>query len=613
LKETRVNDNSNRTDDSIDSPADTVGTSERQGNFKPLRVWPAVLLLVAMAATKFLPTFAEEESMALMVIMILGPVVCSLLILVWWLAGSRATAMERIVGLVGILCFAFLAAALADHTMRGPGMIVLLVPLGMAAFSLAAILFKQHLSFKRTIISLLVAACGFGFVALLRSDGMWGNGKLSLYWRWSESAEEKLVASRSTESNLASESISEQNFDSWLANSEWPQFRGSNGHSEHTGVKFSTDWSTKKPKLIWKVPIGPGWSSFVVAGNLLFTQEQLGEHEMVACYAADTGKEIWKQQIKARFFDPLGGPGPRATPTLADGKLFVQGADGLLQRLDPKTGEVVWSQDLKEVADRLPPTWGFSSSPLLIDSLVIVHAGGAEDKGIFAFNVEDGTVVWSAESGDHSYSTPNRVEIGGVEYVIMLTNAGLNVLDPLTGDSRLNYQWKYSGYRATQPRVVGNNSVLLPTQELGTRRIQITSASSATDSMSELIATEEWTSPHLKPDFNDFVVHEDHAFGFTGAIFTCVGLSDGKRKWKGGRYGKGQVFLLADSALLLVVSESGEILLVKADPESHQELAKFQALEGRTWNHPVVIGNRLYIRNSQEAACYELPVAEGNE
>jgi hypothetical protein len=116
---------------------------------------------------------------------------------------------------------------------------------------------------------------------------------------------------------------------------------------------------------------------------------------------------------------------------------------------------------------------------------------------------------------------------------------------------------------------------------------------------------EVWTSRRLKADFNDLVIHEGHAYGFDGAIFSCVDLQTGDLKWRGGRYGKGQVVLLEDSGLLLVAGERGRVFLLNADPAELIELGSFQAIEGKTWNHPVVVGDRLYLRNAQQAACYQ--------
>jgi outer membrane protein assembly factor BamB len=352
--------------------------------------------------------------------------------------------------------------------------------------------------------------------------------------------------------------------------------------------------------------VGPAWSSFAVAGDLLFTQEQRGPKEVVVCLHADSGQEIWSQAIETRFYDPLGGPGPRATPTLADGGLFVTGATGAVMRLDPTTGAIVWKQELQTVAARQLPMWGFAASPLVTRGLVIVYAGGEGDKGVLAFEAKDGRLRWSAAAGNDSYSSPQLNTIAGEELVLMLTNEGLRMLEPATGALRLNYEWKFAGYRALQPHLLEDDTLLLPTgMGTGTRAIRITKTGS------QLAAEERWTSRSLKPDFNDFVTYQSHAYGFDGGSFCCIDLKTGERKWRGGQYGKGQVLLLESSGLLLVLSEQGRVFLLRTDPNAHVELASFVALEGKTWNHPVVVANRLYVRNSQEAACYELSLATG--
>lgn len=582
---------------------DELNSAESQPRFKALRVWPVVVLLTIMASLKLLPLIIETESMVVLVASILGPMLAGVLVLLWWITFSRANGTERLVGLLGAMAAAVLVYLMIDPTMQGPGMILIGIPLGTAAFGVAAILLRNNLSFNRTILAVLASLVGFGFTTTLRNDGMWGHGQLDLDWRWNESPEEAMLAARESTPESAIPNVDEQQLETWLSNPEWPQFRGPEGDGRYPGENISSNWTTP-PQLIWKTAVGPGWSSFVVSGNLLFTQEQHGEQESVVCYSADEGKEIWKQQINQRFFDPLGGPGPRATPTLANGMLFAQSALGDLQRLDPKTGEVVWSVDIKQVAGSELLTWGFSSSPLVVGDNVVVYAGGDGDKGVLAFNVNSGELNWSAKAGNHSYSSPQLETVDGRKCILILSNDGLNMIDPDTGAALLDYEWKHSSYRATQAHVIDGASILIPTQELGTRRIKVTSSETG------FTAAEEWTSRRLKPDFNDFVIFENHAYGFDGRIFICIDLDTGERTWKGGRYGKGQVLLLADSGLLLVASENGEVVLIKADPAKRNEVAKFQALEGRTWNHPVVIGDRLYVRNSQEAACFLLPTSQ---
>jgi hypothetical protein len=574
-----------------------------QSKFKTLRIWPAVLILLAMLACKLAPVVVPDATDATWMVAGFGPFLGGVALLIWWLTFSRSTWQERLLGLIVIVGGAAMILGVADKSMRGPGAVMLTVPMGMTVFGIATVLFSQLLTIKRTVIALLLTTIGFGYSALIRHDGVWGDFGNVYNWRWTKTQEDLFLAERG---NPILEPVSHElgeSFAAAIANPEWPGFRGADRSAIYRGPAISSDWDSHEPELIWKVSVGPGWTSFVVAGELLITQEQRGDEESVVCYDADTGEEVWIYSIKSRFEESLGGPGPRATPTLVNGQLFAYGANGNLVRLDPKTGARIWEAGVAKLAERRPPSWGFSSSPLVVGSSVIVHAGGTDDKGVFAFDVETGQVNWRAASGDHTYSSPQLSAINGNEFVVMLTNKGAEVLDPETGEIRLSYSWNTGGYRALQPTFVSADSFLLPTDGgNGIRCVRITS------NEGEMEATEVWTKTTMKTDFNDMVFYKDHLYGFDGAIFSCINAQTGERAWKGGRYGKGQVLLLENSGLLLVASEKGDAVLIKPDPSGHQEVAKFRAIEGKTWNHPVVVGDRLFIRNGQQAACYRLPL-----
>lgn len=567
-----------------------------------LRVWPAILLIVAIPILRALPHMVEKGPPNLWMAAAFGPLICSILILLWWLLLSRASWKERIVGFVGIILTTAIVGFLLHPSMLGPAIMVVTIPMGMAGFALGAIFLSRYLSTRRTLIAILCATCGLSYSLVLRNEGMWGDFKPEFLWRWNASPEEQLLAAKESEaakgiSNAAISETMKQISDDDLARPQWAGFRGNDRSGRLTGVTLEP-W-TSPPRELWRIRVGPAWSSFAVAGSLLFTQEQRGTDEVVTCYLADSGEEAWTQSIESRFSDPLGGPGPRATPTVADGAVFAMGAEGWLMRLEPRTGEVVWKQDLREIADRKPPMWGFASSPLVTHGNVVVHAGGTGKKGVLAFDVESGELSWSAVAGDHSYSSPQLCTIGETESIIILTNSGLLALDPATGKEQLDYDWSINEYRALQPAMLGAESVLIPTTGVGVRKVKFVRDEDG------LMGEEVW-STRMKPDFNDLVVHGGYAYGFDGAIFACFDMENGKRKWKGGRYGKGQVLAITDSDLLLVASEYGDVVLLKADPAGHAEVATFKAIEGKTWNHPVVVGNRLYIRNAQEAACYEI-------
>ncbi|MEO6742430.1 MAG: PQQ-binding-like beta-propeller repeat protein, partial [Chthoniobacteraceae bacterium] len=474
---------------------DPDGSSTAPAKVRCLRTWPALVLVAVMIVARYGPVYLEGGLSVYWMIAVFGPILCCLLLTIWWLTASRATWKERLFGFLGLIGALAVIVALADPTMRGPGTINLTAPMGMIAFALGATFLRSHRPTMRTGVAVLFALAGFAFSLLLRNEGMTGDYTMGLHWRWSQTPEALMLAGRKPDAASPVKRMDADQSTAALANSEWPGFRGADRAARSKAPQIATNWTSQPPKQLWKIPVGPGWSSFAVAGRLLFTQEQRGPKETVVCYDADTGREIWSHEIEARFDESLGGPGPRATPTLADGGLFVTGATGDFLRLNPVTGAVVWKQNLKAVAGREVPMWGFAASPLVTRSTVIVHAGGPGDKGLLGFDSTSGALRWSVADGNDSYGSPQLSTIAGEELVLMLTNEGLLLLDPATGKVRLNYKWKFGNYRCLQPAAVGDDTILLPTgMSTGTRAIRVTKANG------QLAAEELWTSRNLKPD-----------------------------------------------------------------------------------------------------------------
>jgi hypothetical protein len=311
-----------------------------------------------------------------------------------------------------------------------------------------------------------------------------------------------------------------------------------------------------------------------------------------------TGKPVWRHGDAARFFESNGGAGPRATPTLSDGRVYSFGATGILNALDADSGVVVWSRKVASDIGAAVPIWGFSSSPLVVDDLVIVAAEGR----LVAYDLASGDRRWLGPAGGSGYSSPQMLSIDGVAQILLLSGAGATSVAPATG--RLLWEHRWPGLPIVQPALIADGGILVSAGSgSGTRRISVAHTSGG------WTAEERWTSKGLKPYFNDFVVHNGHAFGFDDSILSCIDLKDGKRKWKGGRYGNGQLVLLSDQDLLLVLSEEGELALVGGTPGEFRELARFPAITGKTWNHPALAGNILLVRNAQEMAAFRLSPA----
>jgi outer membrane protein assembly factor BamB len=235
---------------------------------------------------------------------------------------------------------------------------------------------------------------------------------------------------------------------------------------------------------------------------------------------------------------------------------------------------------------------------LVVDGLVLVAVSGH----LAAYDLATGAPRWTAPARGVSYSSPHLATIDGVAQVLLLSSVGVASFAPADGKLLWEHAWK--GYPIVQPAVMADGNVLISvTDSSGTRRL------AAARGAEGWTVQERWTSNGLKPYFNDFVVHKGHAYGFDGSILACIDLEDGKRKWKGGRYGNGQLVLLADQDLLLVLTEDGELALVRATPDQFTEVARAPALDAKTWNHPVLVGDVLLVRNGQEMAAFRLSLA----
>jgi len=445
------------------------------------------------------------------------------------------------------------------------------------------------------MVATILLACGVWM--LVRTGGVTGDFQPDLAWRWEKNPEERLLA-QSDDEPMALPSAP----GAVETGAGWPSFRGPDRDGIIRGVRIETDWSASPPVELWRRPIGPGWSSFAVRGNLLYTQEQRGEDEVVSCYSVTTGEPVWRHRDTARFWESNGGAGPRGTPTLSDGRVYTFGGTGILNVLDARDGSIVWSRNAASDTDAKLPYWGFSSSPLVVDDLVIVAASG----NLVAYDLAIGDPRWFGQAaGGEGYSSPHLLTIEGIEQILQMSGDGATGVALADGTLLWEHQWP--GTPIVQPALTAAGDVLISTDERsGIRRIAVAHEPDG------WTIEERWTSKRLKPYFNDSVIHNGYAYGFDGPRLACIDVEDGMRKWKGGRYGRGQFVLLADQDLLLVLSEKGELALVEAVPGQFTEFARFPAIEGKTWNHPVLVGDILLVRNAQEMAAFRLSLAGGS-
>ncbi|HEX6183207.1 MAG TPA: PQQ-binding-like beta-propeller repeat protein, partial [Pyrinomonadaceae bacterium] len=337
-------------------------------------------------------------------------------------------------------------------------------------------------------------------------------------------------------------------------------------------------------------------SSFAVRGERFYTQEQRGAHEVVACYNAATGEPVWIHRDEARFYESNAGAGPRATPTLSGGRVYTLGATGILNALKADDGSVVWTRNAAADTKTKVPSWGFSGSPLLVGDVVIIAAGGT----LAAYDSATGEPRWVGETVGCCYSSPHRATLGGVAQVVLMNGPG--AFGVALADGKVLWQYQLpTGGRIVQPALTADGDLLLAQGEGGDLyRVAVAQREGG------WTVEERWTSNELKPYFSDFVVHEGHAYGFDNGKIACIDLKDGAGRWDGGSYGAGQLVLLPEQDVLLLVTEQGELALVSATPERFTELARVPAIKGKTWNHPVLVRDTLLVRNGEEMAAFRL-------
>jgi 3-methyladenine DNA glycosylase AlkD/outer membrane protein assembly factor BamB len=578
---------------------------------KTLLLWPAVVALAlywtAHVVVPRLETFyfigflAGLGSTALLAIFFLA----------WWWFGRRLPLRNRLYGFLLVVGCAIVVEPFCHRSIGWWGLLMSGLPIVMTAWVLWMMIAKKLPASWTVPGSVIVIALAFAYFPLIRMDGLDSNLRADVNWRWNPSSEDLFMAERSStgdaadhagESSRAAEAVT-------LRPGDWPEFRGPGRDGVIHGVTIATDWDTAPPRLVWRHRIGPAWSSVIVVAGRLYTQEQRGEQEAVVCYDTATGRELWAHQDVARFFEGVSGAGPRATPTFADGRIVALGATGILNCLDAGSSERRWYRNIVEDAGATPPQWGFSSSPLVTDGLVIVFAGGEWEKNLLAYRADTGEPAWTAPAGRTSYSSPQLVTLAGRRQCLMLSDYGLTAVDPASGAVLWKGGSEMSGApRTVQPQAVGPEQLLVGTYELAsTSLLDVKQEGNAWNPVPR------WTSKDLKPEFPDYVVHQGHAYGFDVSIFCCIDLASGKRCWKEGRYGRGQVVVLADQGVLLVTSESGEAILLATDPQRHKVLGRFRALDGKTWNHAVIAHGRLYVRNAEEIACYEVALARRDD
>ena len=379
----------------------------------------------------------------------------------------------------------------------------------------------------------------------------------------------------------------------------WTNFRGPKRDGRYDEATVSTNWPSTGLPVVWKQPVGVGYASFVVADGKAYTIEQRRSQEVVAAYDINNGRELWTQKWNAEFSDST-GDGPRATPTWEQGRVYALGATGELRCLDANNGSVIWGKNIlnDNSAKNLP--WAMAASPLIVDDKVIVLPGGGNGKSVVAYNKNTGAPVWKALGDPQAYVSPMLVELAGRRQIVVVSSYRVVGLAPENGALLWSYPWDTDmGINVSQPIMVDKNRFFISSgYGKGAALVEVKGSGDS------FTASTVWENKNMKNKFNSSVLHNGYVYGLDEGILVCLDVNTGERKWKEGRYGYGQVVLAGNH--LIVTSDQGDLALVNASPDKYTEVARFSAVQGQTWNYPAIANGKLFVRNSNEMAAFDI-------
>ncbi|MCZ2343497.1 MAG: PQQ-like beta-propeller repeat protein [Bacteroidales bacterium] len=452
-------------------------------------------------------------------------------------------------------------------------------------------------------VSVLVLVVGLGVAAYMAVHSIEFDGQMNpkVYFVWDPDPEQQLV------DHLQSAGAGIGGADLQIGPTDSPVYRGPTGDGVAAWVALADTWDTP-PQTLWRHPVGGGHAGVAVAGNSAITIEQRGEQEAIVCYDRATGVERWVVAYTARFrqAEPVGGDGPRSTPTIAAGQVFTLGATGELLCIDGATGTRRWQINILQDNGAKNLEWGLSTSPLVIEGKVIVNCGvdpaNNTNQALAAYDCATGKKLWAHGSHPAGYASPRRATLEGVEQVVVFDGGGLGGYDPSTGAELWRHPWRSDmGMNSAQPLLLGGNRVFVSSEKSnGCAVVEVQRAADG-----RWTTREVWKSRALATRFCNPVLYQEHVYGLTDGCLICVDVSNGRRLWREGDFGNGQMVRSGDK--LVLTTESGEIALVAPNPMGLDELARMKLFSHRTWNVPTLAGKQFFVRNHHEMAVLELP------
>lgn len=369
---------------------------------------------------------------------------------------------------------------------------------------------------------------------------------------------------------------------------DWPNWRGPNRNGVSNETGWSATWPADGPRLLWKASIGTGFASMAVSNSRVYAMGNINDNDILYCFDAGTGNEIWKKSYPCPLFKKQHEGGPAATPTVHGDFVytFSKNGDAICFKVD--TGQIVWHRKLAKELGVKHPTWYFSSSPLVMDNLVILNAGTA---GI-ALDKSNGNLVWQNGSGPCGYASAVPFTVGGQKCVAIFASTELFGVVAATGKVIWRLKWKTSWeINAADPIVLGDTMFISSGYNKGCALLKIEKDK----------VTEIWRNRNMRNHCNSCVLWKGHIYGFDGQFggggkLTCIDYNTGQRKWAQGGLGTGS--LMVAEGKLIVLGERGKLVIARASPEKYEQLASAQVLTGKCWTVPVLANGRIYARNA---------------
>jgi outer membrane protein assembly factor BamB len=387
---------------------------------------------------------------------------------------------------------------------------------------------------------------------------------------------------------------------------DWPQFFGPERNGVYSGPPIDDSWDGAGPEVLWRLPVGQGFSGPVVAGGRLVLHHRLGDQEVVEAFDAATGESLWRHAYPTTYRDDFGfDEGPRAVPVIVDGRVFTYGAQGALHAIDLENGEPLWDVDAMARFDVPKGYFGAGGSPLVENGRVIANVGGQDPNpsGIVAFDAGTGEVLWTATDHEASYSSPVGATFDGRRWGVFFTRNGLVGIDPANGSVGFDLRWRSrsdTSVNAASPVVVGDRIFISAEYGPGAGVLEWTG-----DGIVEIWSSNDALSNHYATSVHrDGILYGYHGRQEFGPSLRAVEFDTGRVRWSLDQFRAGSIMLVGDR--VLVIREAGELILAEATPEEFVLVARARVLDGTVRAYPALADGILYLRNEDTLVALDL-------